>query len=254
MTAEVSAGSHTVEVRRGPVARQLALTLKPGAEASYYLDLNTSEDVGHLQITTEPLRARVSVDGEPRGIAPLSLTNLPVGTHIVRLEAEGSAALDRRVVIRPRETTSLVVTMSGGTQPAFGWVSIASPIVLQVFEAGQLLGTTETERIVMATGRHQIELANRPLGYQESRAIQVPAGAGASLKVELPSGSVNLNALPWAEVWIDNQRVGDTPIGNHRLTIGSHRVLFRHPQLGDRSEEFTVTLTKPARVAVDFRR
>ena len=39
-------------------------------------------------------------------------------------------------------------------------------------------------------------------------------GKVANLAVDLPKGVVNLNATPWAEVWIDGQRVGETPIGN----------------------------------------
>jgi hypothetical protein len=62
-----------------------------------------------------------------------------------------------------------------------------------------------------------------------------------------------VNALPWAEVWLDNRRIGETPIGNLQTGIGVHEVLFRHPELGERKTTVLVTLKGPARVSMDLR-
>jgi hypothetical protein len=61
-----------------------------------------------------------------------------------------------------------------------------------------------------------------------------------------------VNATPWAQVWIDGQSIGDTPIANLPTTIGSHEMIFRHPQLGERRITAVITLKEPARVAVDM--
>ena len=50
-----------------------------------------------------------------------------------------------------------------------------------------------------------------------------------------------VNALPWAEVSIDGERVGETPIGSVQVPIGTHEVVFRHPDLGERRTTATVT-------------
>jgi serine/threonine-protein kinase len=62
-----------------------------------------------------------------------------------------------------------------------------------------------------------------------------------------------VNALPWAEVWIDGEHVGETPLGNLTRTIGTHEVVFRHPELGEKKQTITVTLREPARIGVDLR-
>ena len=41
--------------------------------------------------------------------------------------------------------------------------------------------------------------------------------------------SVNLNAVPWAELEIDGKKVGPTPIGKLRLTAGTHEVRASFP-------------------------
>ena len=49
---------------------------------------------------------------------------------------------------------------------------------------------------------------------------------------------VNLNALPWAEVWIDGRRIGETPLANIKIPLGDHEAVFRHPQLSERRQAF----------------
>jgi serine/threonine-protein kinase len=62
-----------------------------------------------------------------------------------------------------------------------------------------------------------------------------------------------INAIPWAEVFVDNARVGETPIGNIAVPIGSHEVIFRHPELGERRLSVTVSVGEPMKVGVDLR-
>jgi hypothetical protein len=60
------------------------------------------------------------------------------------------------------------------------------------------------------------------------------------------------NARPWADVFVDGTSVGQTPISNLAVPIGTHQVLFRHPQLGERRESVVVNVKGPNRVAADF--
>jgi hypothetical protein len=107
---------------------------------------------------------------------------------------------------------------------------------------------------MVSAGRHDLELVNEAVGYRQVRTVQVPAGRVAPIRVEWPKGSIAINALPWAEVWIDGERVGETPIGNLSLPLGPHEILFRHPELGEQHFATTVTLKAPARVSVDLRK
>jgi hypothetical protein len=140
-----------------------------------------------------------------------------------------------------------------GNGPVSGWVIVKAPFTIEIYEQGRLLGTTDADRIMMAAGRHELELVNDALAYRSTRTVQVPAGKIASIAVELPHGVVNLNAQPWAEVWIDGQRVGETPIGNLGVPIGPHEVVFRHPQLGEKRHAISVTLAAPVRLSVDMK-
>jgi len=43
-------------------------------------------------------------------------------------------------------------------------------------------------------------------------------------------------------------------VGNTSVPIGTHEVVFRHPQLGEQRFTATVTATAPARLSVDMRK
>jgi hypothetical protein len=106
---------------------------------------------------------------------------------------------------------------------------------------------------MLASGRHDIQLVSETMGYRVTRVINIVPGKVSSLSVDLPNGTVNLNATPWAEVWIDGRRVGETPLGNLSMPIGPHEVVFRHPQFGEKRHAISVTLSGPTRLSVDMK-
>ena len=61
-----------------------------------------------------------------------------------------------------------------------------------------------------------------------------------------------MNARPWAEIIVDGANVGQTPIANIQITVGTHEMVFRHPQLGERKQTIVVTAKGPNRIAADL--
>jgi hypothetical protein len=250
------AGPHVLELKSAGEPRVIPLTVQAGVQVSQYIELadTPTAAVGQLQVKSEPAGARISVDGQPRGVAPLLVSDLKPGEHDVLLTSD-AGEVRQKVTIEAGATASLVVPMTGAPNaPVSGWVSVTAPVEMQIFEGGRLLGTSQTDRIMVAAGRHELEVVNETLAYRATRVIQVPAGRVASVKVDLPRGTMSLNAVPWAEVWIDGEKVGETPIGNLSVTIGPHEVVFRHPQFGEQRHAATVTLAGPLRLSVDLRK
>jgi hypothetical protein len=134
-----------------------------------------------------------------------------------------------------------------------GWVSMKTPVPMQVFEEGRLVGTTDVDRLMLTVGTHRLEIVSETLGYRSRQEVAIRAGQTSTLRLEMPTAALAVNAQPWAEVWIDGERVGETPIGNLTRTIGPHEVVFRHPDLGEKKTTVVVTLKEPARVGVDLR-
>jgi serine/threonine-protein kinase len=205
-------------------------------------------------VQSDPPGAKVSVDGVDHGVAPVSVPDLTPGDHEVVLQADGGTPVKQRVLIQAGVTSSVLAPVSTATAgPVSGWLSVKSPVAIEIRENGRLIGTTEADRIMMAAGKHDLELVNETLGYRATRSIQVPPGKVAPLTLEMPQGVISVNAAPWAEVFIDGRRAGETPMANLPIAIGSHEIVFRHPQLGEKRQAVSVTLKAPVRLSIDMK-
>ena len=226
-----------------------------GAEVSHHLEFASTPETGSLRVDSQPAGAKVLVDGTDRGVAPVTITDLVPGDHEVVLQTP--VASSRHVVnVQAGGTASLVAPVAAAATPAgpvSGWLAVNSPFSLEIREDGRLIGTSAADRVMLAAGRHELQLVSETMGYRVNRVVNVMPGKVETLRVELPNGVVNLNATPWAEVFVDGQRVGETPIGNLSVPIGPHEVVFRHPQFGEKRHAISVTLNGPIRVSVDMK-
>ena len=252
-------GGHRVEIRTAHGSRELIVPIAAGGEFSQDFDLTSAGEpvsgvpapLGSLEVTTEPPGASISVDGVSHGVTPLRLTDLPDGPHQIILTNAGES-VTRQVIVQAATTTTLLVPMIRSTVGLSGWVQISSPVVAQLYEGGRLLGTTETDRVMLPVGRHEIDIVNRALDFSMKASLQVLSGKTTDFDVKVPNGSLYLNALPWADVWIDGQRAGETPLANVSLPIGTHEVLFRHPQLGEQQRTVIVKSSGTTRIGVEL--
>jgi hypothetical protein len=250
----VAPGSHILELRGKGVPRVIPLNVTAGAEVSQYLEFAEAPVTGQLAVQSDPPGAKVLVDGVERGVAPVTISDLTPGDHKVELQSEGVSA-KHTVTVQAGGTASLVAPLGSATAagPVPGWVTVKAPFTTEIREQGRIIGTSDADRLMIAAGRHELDFVNDTLGYKSTRVVIVAAGKVSAVGLDLPMGVVNLNAAPWAEVWIDGKRVGETPIGNLAVSIGPHDVVFKHPQLGEKHHPISVTLGTPVRLSVDMK-
>jgi hypothetical protein len=204
----------------------------------------TAGAVGLLDIVTQPAGVRVLLDGKAVGESPLKLEAVPAGRHVLTFVST-SGTVKRTVRVEGGKTVSVDV-------PVFsGWVGVFAPIVLEVSENGRQVGTTEESRLMLAPGRHILTLTNRDLGYVSTHTVDIEPGEVFSLTLS-PKGTASFNASPWAEVWIDGNKAGETPIANLEVTLGVHEIVFKHPAHGERRVTATIRADVPTAVSMDF--
>ena len=255
ITMELPAGDHKLELALGEQTRAIPVKITTGGHVAQFVELpKPGAAAGQLSVRTDPPGATVTVDGQRRGVSPLMIDGLTPGTHTVGLQ-NALSSVTEQVTIEAGSTAALVVPLSAPQGvPVSGWVSLTTPVEMQLFEDGRLVGSSRSDRIMMSVGNHTLQIVNEALGYRATRTVQVSPGKVTPMRVDIPKGTAALNASPWAEVWIDGERVGDTPMGNVSLPIGTHDVLFRHPELGEQRHTVTVTLSATARLSVDMRK
>jgi len=261
LTTTLAPGAYELQVGSAPSVRTVKVNVTAGSSVVQRIEfagaLSTSAAVtGGLRVQTEPSRLAVFVDGTQRGVSPLELDQLSTGEHEVSVRTS-TGVVRRAVTIQPRQTVALIISSTPPpAEPtvAAGWISITAPIALQMKEGGKLIGSSESDRLMLHAGDHDIEFSNETVGFSARRTLRVAAGKTVIAKIDMPNGSLSLNAQPWAEVFVDGERVGETPIGNLSRRVGTHEVVFKHPELGERKETVTIAVGKPARLAVDLRK
>ncbi|HXW05261.1 MAG TPA: PEGA domain-containing protein [Vicinamibacterales bacterium] len=199
---------------------------------------------GEIVIETQPAGARVLLDGKPVGETPLKLPGVAAGRHTLTF-ITSSGEFKRTVRVAAGKTLTLDVPLFSG------WVAIFAPILLDVAEDGRAIGSTEQNRLLLPPGSHKLTLSNRDLGYTIVKEVEIQAGEVYSVTLD-PRGPVNFNAVPWAEVWYDNQKIGDTPVANFEIPLGLREFVFKHPQYGERRVTATVRGDGATAVSADF--
>jgi len=199
--------------------------------------------VGRVVLTTQPAGAKVQVDGKEVGESPLTIDNLKPGRHTLTITGTDGVA-KRTVRVEAGKALELEVALYPG------FVAVSAPIVVTVAENGKVIGTSENQ-IILPPGRHDLRLTNKELGYSATESVDITSGDVARINVD-PMGRANINAAPWAEVWVDGVKIGETPLANVPIRLGVREVVFKNPQYPERKQTITVTAGTPAAILMDF--
>lgn len=246
-------GEYTLQLRNGTVTRVLPLTVEANATVQPFVDLVPSlASSGRLEITSDPAGARVIVDGSSRGVTPLVLAAVPAGQHRIAV-TDGTMTVNRTVSVVAGGMLNVAAAMTPAGSTG-GWITVRAPFEMQILDDGRLVGTSSSERIMLPVGTHQLEVASAAYEFKAPVTVEVQAGRTVAVPVTLPNGSLSISAMPWADVFLDGDPIGQTPLGHVAVTIGEHDVTWRHPQLGERKQKVRVTTHTATRVGVDFAR
>jgi hypothetical protein len=211
-------------------------TAKPAAEVA-------APVTGQIAVTTQPPGAKVLLDGKAVGTTPMTLPDITPGRHtIIAMGNDGTVR--RTVKVDAGQLANVDISIFSG------FVEISAPIVVKVSEGGRVLGTSENQ-IMLSPGHHELRLANTDLNYGSTLGVDIEPGEGRQIQLD-PKGTANINAQPWAEVWIDGSNVGETPLANLPITLGVHEIVLKNPQYGERKITTTVVAGTASTIAVDF--
>ena len=75
-------------------------------------------------------------------------------------------------------------------------IALNAPVELQIFENKRLLGTSQSDRIMIGAGRHELEVVNETIGYRTTASVIVAPGKVAPIKLDWPKGAASINAQP----------------------------------------------------------
>ena len=262
-TADVAAHGRTL--RRpgwaGEQQRTLKVNVAAGIASVQHIEFVAPTtallpETGTLRVQTEPSRLAVLVDGVDRGLSPLTIEHVAPGDHDITVRTD-HGPVHRSVKLQPRETLSLVVSAATTAEAAAatgGWLTVSSPVALQLREGGKVIGTTDLDKVMLPAGDHEVEMVSDVLGFRATRKVTHCGGEDSHDPGRAPERESQSECAAVGrglDRWRARRR---DSIGNLQRPIGTHQVVFRHPDLGERRESVVITLLQPARLGVDLRK
>jgi hypothetical protein len=243
----VAIGLAALALLEGIVIAQL-LTKAPGP--------STSAAAGNapLTIVSPTPGDRVFIDGREVGVTPykLSVASAPRAIQVVARQSAPPAAPPTAAPAAAADPRTASAIAAAAQRQRSGGLRLSTPIDLQVLEGERVLGTSADGPIVASAGVHQLDFINTSIGFRSRQSVTIKAGEIIPLKVQPPDGRVSINAQPWAQVWIDGNLVGETPLANLTVSAGEHEIVFRHPQLGERRETTIVKSGVQTRISTSL--
>jgi len=137
---------------------------------------------GELVVQSRPLAARVIVDGEDRGVTPLTIT-LPAGSHVLQVAVGGSEPRVIPLMIQPGVQTAQYVELLN--VPTTGVLEVRSdPARARVFVDGRDYGLTPLTIRDLPPGEREVVLDRG--SRRVTQRVRVEPGTTAQLVVPLP--------------------------------------------------------------------
>ena len=79
---------------------------------------------------------------------------------------------------------------------------------------------------------------------QQIKGRQKPDEGPPKVPEPVGYGSVNINAIPWAKVYLDGKYMGDTPLILEHVPVGKHELSFQNPNFAEKIRSIEVVKGK----------
>ncbi|HKY34085.1 MAG TPA: PEGA domain-containing protein [Candidatus Polarisedimenticolia bacterium] len=216
--------------------------------------------IARLAIQTEPPGAAVFLNGEPIGRSPVFDRELPAGRYTVKVEAQGfepltetlelqgGSRVDKALRLVPNARSIVVFTSPAGARVSvdgqargttFG---SAGPEHQDLASgAGLALGDLSAPLLVehLAPGNHLLKIEKECHEPQLlSFGVSIDPNDNSPVRFEpvrltASLGSIAVESLPpGADVLVDGQPAGKTPLRKDGICTGPHAVVLKHPEAG----------------------
>ena len=139
----------------------------------------------------------------------------------------------------PLEAEVTAATLEATPTPAPDGVlttDVASGVELRIDGRSVSAGTRQ-----LSPGQHTLEVT-RPgvLGVQRETVVIEP---GETLRRAYPAdeyGWLQVVVIPWAEVFVGGQSIGQTPMGKVKAAVGEHALALRHPEVEEQRQTVVI--------------
>lgn len=161
----ISSGAGSLEVSTALADTVAPQVLSESTLSPAPLVEESNPSFGWLLVRSEPPGANVSIDGEDRGLTPLSLSEIPSGVYRIEISVSGYTTEQRTIEISPDETVAAISieldpsSDSDAVLVANGALFVDSrPAGASVFLDGESVGVTPLIIQEIIVGNHEVRI------------------------------------------------------------------------------------------------
>ncbi len=122
--------------------------------------------------------------------------------------------------------------------------------VAEVFLDGKKVGMTPLVLKQVPVGRRRVEV--RAYGGSRGKEVEIKGRTTTRVRFDLYGGILAVNATPWAELYFDGRKVGNTPMLLKNLPLGTHRITLRRAGYQPVSRDVLLEKGKKVRLRINL--
>lgn len=198
---------------------------------------------GNLIITSQPVEAKVFLDGKESGRTPLELKGIAEGEHRLRLELENHYPWEEKVFVNSGQSTQTNASLA----LKLAVLEVASvPAGADVHVNGRFFGKTPLRIDKVAPGKVSVEVAAEDYRtFAETFNVKPDDTLKLVQNLELQTGFLTVVSVP-RDVKVTlvedgrKREVGKAPVVREKLNVGGYEVLLEKPGYFPESREIVI--------------
>jgi hypothetical protein len=254
----VPAGDHVVEVRKEgiPPWRQ-TVNIPPGQQVKVAAVFGAAAAPGgSLRVISSEPDVSVFVDGEDKGRAPVTVQNVKPGQHFVEGRKPKFKNVEQSVQVASGENAIVQLKMEAApVDRPHGGLKVQSTVPnAEVFVDGSSLGRAPVDRNDLDPGKHYVVVHKD--GFTDfKREVVLLENQNVTLVADLSAtGALRILSTPdGADVRLDGELIGKTPVSRDAVSSGDHIIEFRMHGYFDKKETMKVDGGREKVYSVDLK-
>ena len=148
-------------------------------------------------------------------------------------------SVQRTVSIAAGETLQLSESIYSG------WLHVTAPFEIQISEGRRSITLDDSNQVLICSGPHDVRFENRALGLREVRHLEIRPGETTAISLEMPMSHLTVTSSEPATVAIDGEPVGETPLTEYAVPVGTRDVTVTSASGQVRHQTITMKVQPP---------
>jgi hypothetical protein len=235
--SDVWPGSYTINAEMsGYRIFTTTTSVSSGSRSSVFCSLSPLNTAGALYVYSDPSGSNLYLDAVYKGKTPMTIGNIAAGTHILEVDHAGYYDWKSTVEVPSGGTKTVSASLNPMPSSSVGWIYVSSSpggasVSLDGTNVGQTPYSGPLKLNNIATGSHAVAMSlagYAPYTTQAFVTSNTVTEVSAILQPSAPvsaTGGISVSSTPpGANVLLDNNFIGVTPLNLNAVAAGSHTV------------------------------